>query len=288
MSESKLKLLLSKMNKDLRMSNATSGGTSFLLSGDSERPAVILIHGLGLNQHMWQYQVEVLKENYFVISYDLFGHGESKTLNSEPSLSIFSRQLKDLLKFLKLERVAVIGFSVGGMIARHFAQLYPTSLTALAILNSPHLRSEQAQVDVYNRWVQVSEAGPIATVDAAIERWFTPAYRKNSPDMIEVVRNWILQNNKKTYSRNYRVLVDGVSEIIGKKSNILCPTLVVTANEDFGNGPKMGIAIANEFPNSKLIVLEGLRHMALFESPDKMNICLKTFLKEHIGQEKNS
>ena len=270
------------------MSNATSGGTSYILSGDSDRPAVILIHGLGLNQYMWQYQVEVLKEKYFVISYDLFGHGESKTLNSEPSLTIFSRQLKDLLKFLKLKRVAVIGFSVGGMIARHFAQLYPTSLTALAILNSPHLRSEQAQADVYNRWVQVSEAGPIATVDAAIERWFTPAYRKNSSDMIEVVRNWILQNNKKTYSRNYRVLVDGVSEVIGKKSNILCPTLVVTANEDFGNGPKMGVAIANEFPNSKLIVLEGLRHMALFERPDKMNICLKTFLKEHIGQEKNS
>ena len=55
------------------MFSARSGGTSFVISGDSKRPAIVLIHGLGLNLHMWQYQVEVLKEDYFVISYDLLG-----------------------------------------------------------------------------------------------------------------------------------------------------------------------------------------------------------------------
>ncbi|MEE2774644.1 MAG: alpha/beta fold hydrolase [Pseudomonadota bacterium] len=267
------------------MFSARSGGTSFVISGDSKRPAIVLIHGLGLNLHMWQYQVEVLKEDYFVISYDLLGHGESKTSKSDPSLSIFTAQLKNLLKYLKLDKVAIIGFSVGGMIARHFAQIYPESLTALAILNSPHSRTEAAQHDVHSRWLQVIESGPSATVDAAIERWFTPAYRRRSPDMIEVVRKWILQNERETYSRNYRVLVDGVSEVVGEKSHILCPTLVLTAGEDFGNGPDMARAIANEFPKAELIVLEGLRHMALFESPDRMNICLERFLGKHIGEE---
>ena len=40
-------------------------------------PAVVLIHGLGLNRKMWQWQLDALTPHFKVIYYDLLGHGES-------------------------------------------------------------------------------------------------------------------------------------------------------------------------------------------------------------------
>ena len=56
------------------------------------------------------------------------------------------------------------------------------------------------------------------------------------------------------------------------------PALVMTGDEDFGNSPDMSRAIAAEIPRSELVVLQGLRHMALAEAPGLFNKELLGFL----------
>ena len=95
---------------------------------------------------------------------------------------------------------------------------------------------------------------------------------------MDLVRCWVMANDITVYHTIYRVLADGVDEIISPTPPIACPTLVMTGDEDFGNGPEMARAIAAEIEGAELCILPGLRHMALAEKPEAVNPPLVRFL----------
>lgn len=253
-------------------------GTQFELTGPADAPVVVLIHGLGLNKECWQWTTPALSDTYRVLSYDLYGHGVSVAPSQTPSLSLFAAQLAGLLDHCGIERATIAGFSLGGMIARRFAQDTPQKTQALVILHSPHKRSDAAQTAILKRVDQARELGPQSTVEAALERWFTEIYRVANPDVMETVRGWVTSNQKPIYHTVYRVLATGIDEIVAPSPAITCPTLVITGDEDYGNGPEMSHAIATEIPGAEALVLPRLRHMALVENPEAVNTPIRHFL----------
>ncbi len=262
------------------MAARTDSGTVYELSGPEGAPVVALIHGLGLNRHTWQWHVEALSARYRVLNYDLFGHGESAPPPEEPSLSLFSTQLRDLLDALCIERCSLVGFSLGGMINRRFALDHADRLDALAILNSPHERSPEAQKAVEDRAAQTAEGGPAATLDATIERWFTPVFRHAQPDIIALVRQWVMANDPVSYAQCRRVLASGVIELIRPALPIARPALVMTAEHDSGSTPAMAHAIASEMADAQTLIVPKLQHMALVEAPSQFTAPLLRFLDE--------
>ena len=161
------------------MRERTTQGTAFSIAGPEGGVPLVLIHGLGLNRHVWRWHEPLLSRRYRVVSYDLYGHGESALLAETVSLSLFAEQLGDLLDDLGISTCAIIGFSLGGMINRRFAIDHPERVRALAILNSPHERSPEAQRLVEERAAATAQGGPAATLDATLERWFTVSFRKS-------------------------------------------------------------------------------------------------------------
>jgi len=87
----------------------------------------------------------------------------------------------------------------------------------------------------------------------------------------------VMANDQAIYHTNYRVLAEGVEELVAPSPAISCPALVVTGDEDFGNGPDMTHAIAAEIEGAEALILTGLRHMALAEDPDALNGPLRAF-----------
>ena len=255
----------------------TAAGTAYDVAG-SDGPAIVLAHGLGLNRHSWQWQVPALAQSYRVITFDLFGHGDSAVPPATPSLSVFARQIVELLDELRLDKAAVAGFSLGGMIARRFAMDHPERLWALAVLHSAHARDAAAQAAIAARVAQVRAEGPGATVEAALQRWFTDQFRAANPQTMDLVRGWIMANRKEVYAPIYQVLADGVTELVAPSPPIAIPALVMTGSEDYGNSAAMSRAIAAEIAGSSLVILDGLRHMALAEAPDLFNVRLMAFL----------
>ena len=253
-------------------------GTRFALSGPADAPVVVLIHGLGLNRMCWQWTTPALADSYRVLTYDLYGHGGSAMPPETPSLSLFSRQLAGLLDHCGSDRAVIGGFSLGGMIARRFAQDAPDRTRALIILHSPHTRSEAAQAAILKRVEQARDTGPASTVEAALERWFTDPFRAANPGMMKTVRGWVTANDMSIYHRNYSVLATGIDEIVAPDPAISCPALVITGDEDHGNGPDMTAAIAAEIAGAQTVILPGLRHMALAEAPDAVNGPIRQFL----------
>ena len=148
------------------MSEVSGNGSVYELSGPVDAPVIVLIHGLGLNRHVWDSYTPVLTHRYRVLNYDLFGHGDTIPPPGIPSLTLFSEQLLGLLDELAIDRCSMIGFSLGGMINRRFAIDHPDRLHALAILNSPHEREPDAQKLVEQRALDSATGGPGATLDA--------------------------------------------------------------------------------------------------------------------------
>ena len=255
-------------------------GTEFCLIGPENAPVVVFIHGLGLNKDCWQWTIPALQDRYRVLSYDLYGHGDSAVPPSTPNLALFSQQLQDLLDHCGIERAVITGFSLGGMIARRFAQDTAERVQGLVILHSPHKRTEKAQTAILNRVDQAREDGPHATVEAALERWFTSDFRNSNSELMDLVRRWVTANKIDVYHTIYRVLAEGIDEIVAPNPPITCPALVITGDEDYGNGPEMSQAIGAEIAGSEVLVLKGLRHMALAEAPDAINAPMRRFLDE--------
>ncbi|VDC24939.1 alpha/beta fold hydrolase [Pseudogemmobacter humi] len=253
----------------------TPDGTSYSLSGPEGAPVLVLIHGLGLTRQIWQDLLPQLAARFRVIAYDLSGHGDSAPPPAKPVLRDLSEQLARLLDHLGIGRAALAGFSLGGMVARRFAQDHPSRVTALAILHSPHRRTPEAQAAILARVAQAERGGPADTVEAALRRWFTDAA---PPALAAQVRRQVLANDPALYPGLYRILAEGIDEIVAPQPPIACPALVLTADQDHGNGPEMSAAIAAEIPGARLVILPGLRHMALAERPAAVSGPLLDFL----------
>jgi len=258
-------------------------GTAYEEFGASDAPVVVLVHGLGLTRAIWQWMLPRLTAQFRVVTYDLLGHGESAPPNGQPVLRDLSRQLADLMDHLGIAKAAIVGFSLGGMVARRLAQDDPARVRALVILHSPHRRTAEAQAAIEARVEQAKGAGPAATVEAALVRWYTDAARASRPDLMDLTRAWVLANDPDIYPGLYRILADGIAEIVSPSPPIACPALVLTADEDYGNGPEMSAAIAAEITGARFVVLAGLRHMALAENPDAVNRPVINFLSEVLG-----
>jgi pimeloyl-ACP methyl ester carboxylesterase len=259
------------------MTSPTADGTAYERTGSG--PPVVLIHGLGLNRGMWRWQVPDLAPHFEILTYDLFGHGESAAPDGTPDLTMFSEQLLRIMDRCGVDRAAVAGFSLGGMIARRFALDHPDRVSALAILHSAHDRSAGEREAIRKRVRQARDKGPSSTAAAALERWFTEDFRAANPDVTGLIRDWILANDPAIYPDIYNVLAEGDVEIARDIHRIACPTLVMTGDEDYGNSPEMAEKMSALIPGADVVILPGLRHMALAESPAAFNPPLLSFLR---------
>ncbi|WP_108880886.1 alpha/beta fold hydrolase [Anderseniella sp. Alg231-50] len=260
------------------VSDVAPDGTAFDLTGPDKAPVMALVHGLGLCRHLWTDHLPAFSERFRVLNYDLYGHGDSAPSPGAASLETYAGQLVRLMDHLGIPQAAIVGFSIGGMINRRFAMDYPDRVSALAILNSPHDRGNEAQALVETRARKVREQGANATLDDALKRWFTPAYLA-SGDGVHMVRRWRGMVDPESYAETAWVLANGVRELIRPPEAIRVPALVMTCENDSGSTVKMSHDIASEIDGSETVIVPGLQHLGLMEQPQAFTSPVLEFLE---------
>lgn len=253
--------------------------TAYEVSGSGS--AVVLIHGVGLDRTMWLPLAARLAREHTVVCYDLAGHGESGSGALGINLDGFAAQLERLLDHLDLRRVTLVGFSLGALIARRFALTRPDRLARLVLISSVFQRRPEQIAAVRSRVEQATAEGPASIIDAAIDRWFTPAFMARDADTIERIRVRLQRNNREDFLAAYGLFAapeDACSEDLRR---ISCPALVTTGALDSGSTPAMARALAATLGNGRAVILPDLAHMAPVEGADAMAQLLLDFLNEH-------
>ena len=158
---------------------------------DNNTDPLVFIHGVGLDHEMWEPQINSFNDRS-IITYDLLGHGRTPYDKEEITLNDFSNQLDDLLQFLKVDKINLIGFSLGSLIALNFASKFQDKLKTLSLLGTTYRRTMEQRSLVIERFEQAKLNKLISK--QALKRWFTDQYLNDHP---EIYDQFIKISNKK-------------------------------------------------------------------------------------------
>jgi pimeloyl-ACP methyl ester carboxylesterase len=107
---------------------------AFLCAGHG--PPLLLIHGIGDSSNTWLPVVESFATHYTVIAPDLLGHGLSDKPRADYSIAAYANGMRDLLSVLDIDRVSVVGHSLGGGVAAQFAYTFPERCDRLILVGT--------------------------------------------------------------------------------------------------------------------------------------------------------
>jgi (E)-2-((N-methylformamido)methylene)succinate hydrolase len=237
---------------------------------------VVLLHGVGLDHTMWERQVRALAGRHRVIGYDLLGHGGAAEVQDGANLDVWIQQLEALLRELHLERISLVGFSFGGMIAHSFAMKHAKMINRLVLMSTVYDRSEQEQTDVLARLELARRNGPQSIIQAAISRWFSSDFIVKNPDVIAKITAVLRSSRPESFLSAYacfaKTKLDGLA-------GFARPTLVMTGELDTGSTPAMAQRLAAAIPGARASIVPQGRHMMPVELAEEINSKLAEFLE---------
>ena len=259
------------------MINGTdSSETFYLLNQTDKKIPIIFIHGVGLTHEIWQPQLDFFKDNT-TISYDILGHGKTPLNKSNINFDDFSEQLINLINELKFDKIHLIGFSIGSLIARNFATKYNNRLKSLTLLCSIFKRSDQQQKIVVDRFNLAKKNFKLSR--QALKRWFTDEYLEKNPETYKKISSILEKNNMDNFLRVYKLFVFHKDDEAFQ--NIKVNTLVMTGENDLGSTVNMSKKLSDVINNSQLKVIKNGKHLCGIECADDVNMTIKNFIEQN-------
>jgi len=254
----------------------TASGTFYVFNKKEQSVPIVFIHGVGLTYEIWQPQLDFFK-NYSTISYDILGHGKSSLTKKNINFDDFSDQLIELINELKVDKIHLVGFSIGSLIARNFATKYNDRLQSLILLGSIYKRSEQQQEIVNQRFEQAKKELKLSR--QALKRWFTDKYLENNPDTYEKISSILSGNNMVNFLKVYELFVKHKNDENFEKIN--AKTLIMTGEHDIGSTIEMSKQLNNVIKDSELKIIKDGKHLCGIECADEVNLFIKKFIDQN-------
>jgi pimeloyl-ACP methyl ester carboxylesterase len=264
-----------------RASGASAGmaevnGTRLHYETAGKGSDLVLIHGGLADSRLWDEQFKEFAKRYRVIRYDLRGFGKSD-FPAVPFSHV--EDLYALLKFLKVERAALVGLSLGGMIAADFTLEHPEMVQSL-VLTSSGLRGFKSPRS--ERTVAIYKAAETEGRERAIEMWLdhpffstgksNPAYRRRMQRMLaDNFRFWgptkepIIVNWPKPPTND-------------RLAQISKPVIIIVGDEDDKNILNVADTLAAKISGASKVVMRGVSHHLNMEKPKEFNKIVLKFL----------
>jgi len=248
----------------------------YRLAGPENAPALVLVNSLGTDARIWDGVIAGLEGRYRILAYDKRGHGLSDSPAGDYSLDDHLRDLEGLLVHAGMERFALCGVSVGGLIGQGFALRAPERLTALVLCDTAPKVGDAAMWN--SRAETVLAHGLAAIADPVMERWFSPGFRKSQPEALAGWRNLFLRTDPQGYAATCATLRD--TDLTGALGGITTPALVIAGAEDGATPVELVRACAAAIPGARFEILPEAGHIPSIEQPEKLVALMQQFFKE--------
>ena len=238
--------------------------------------SIVMIHGLGNDLHLWQPQVQAWAGQYRTVCYDVFGHGQSAAFwNEELTLDGLAQTVIELVRSLGLKSCALVGTSMGAVIALAAAHKQPQMFSHLVLCGARLHVEPAAEVDVRNRALKARQQGLAPIADVMLQRWFPAAGKGISEAQLDALKNTFLRTSAEGYASCAQALaVYDLRPAIVAASQ---PMLMICGALD-EEIPKLMVQYAALNPLARLLILDSLAHLPNLQDDEVFNRAVKEFL----------
>ena len=257
---------------------------------------ILLIMGLGGGMNGWPSSTleELSSSNHTVIIFDNRGVGNTTTGAKPFSIQQFANDTAGLLDGLKLQKVDVLGYSMGSFVAQQLTLTHPEKVNRLilhgascggkeGISPSPEiveLGTRFANSAVNNTPIEPQEW------KAALSASLGPTWVKLHPDSIETIStnatDLLSGVTPNVYAQQFNAVLNWYSSdwsgVCSQLPNISKPTLIITGTDDISVPAANSLILAQKIPGAWLVQIQGAGHALMSQYPDEFNKVLQTFL----------
>lgn len=261
------------------------------LRGENEKPTVLLLHGKNFGGAYWGDTAMVLNQKgYNVLIPDQIGFGKS----SKPAQYQFSfpqlvHNTTDLLDELRIEKVIVVGHSMGGMLATRFALMHPERTSRLILINPIGLEDYLAHVeyrDTQDWYASELQQTPEAIVEYQKQYYYDGQWKPEYEQWTFPLQGWLKGKDKERIAWNAALTYDMLftEPVVQDFPLLKVPTRLIIGTRDrtapgqafqkdadtyeMGRYDRLGDEAAKRIPAAKLYKLEGLGHVPQLEDFD--------------------
>jgi 3-oxoadipate enol-lactonase / 4-carboxymuconolactone decarboxylase len=246
----------------------------YRVDGNDDRPVLIFLHSLGCDQTQWDAQAADLQSRFRLLRSDLRGHGATDAPNGDYTIEMLARDALALADALGIERFALCGLSLGGIIAQWLAARVPERVTHVVLANTSSRYPDPGPMETRRR--TVLERGMAAVEDTVMQRFFTAESLAANPPVVARIRRVLLATNPAGYAGCCAAIRDVDQTPV--LAAIRAPALIVIGDLDVSTPWQgHGEVLAGGIPHARVEHLP-TAHLSNVERPRSFSALLARFL----------
>ncbi len=266
------------------------------LEWSAEGIPLLFLHGFGNDAHVWDVCAPLVAPHYRTLAFDMRGHGDS---GSDPKgryePATMALDVEAAAAALGIERMVLVGHSMGGRVAMHLAGRNPGRMAGLVLVDSGpdldargttriRMETESAElvfdsVGSYARLlIELYPAARPETMAALARHWTrTRSDGKLEPKLDPAFRRWRAAD---TSPEELRAQMKAESERLWQAlEKTTCPTLVVRgAASDVLSADTADRMVDDVLANGRLEVIARASHSVMLDNPEAFNEALTSFV----------
>jgi 3-oxoadipate enol-lactonase len=244
---------------------------AYELSGNTSGKKLVLIHGLFVNSDCWRDQLTFFEKDYYVLRFDLHGHGRSTKPGKRFTIRNYVNDMEKLLDHLGWHNdLNLMGHSLGGMVALVYALEHPHEVEKMVIASSYCFVSNEAITDVMGR----VQSNPIDKFGMGIGKRGLNPYDENTA-------KWIAKQVSDHLTQKDALLATAASagfNICENLKQLETPTLLIVGEKDITTPVWASEMLHEWLPNSTLVKIKEAAHLVILDHAEEFNRTSAEFL----------
>ena len=243
-------------------------------------PAVVLLHAFPLNHAMWRPIAERLATAYQLVLMDLRGHGNSEVGSGPATMGKHAADVARVCDALGIGRAVFAGVSLGGYVLFELWRRLRERVAALILADTrPQADDSQGRMARLQAAERVEKNGPDGFCDELLPKLMAPSTVVSRPDLARAVRAMMTEATVAGMAAVLRGLADR-PDSVATLAGINVPTLLLFGEEDRLSPIAEGELMRRQIPASRLHVVPGAAHLAVFEQLDASHAIIRKFLDD--------